>query len=252
MHLGLEIYIMLFFAGLLAGFIDSIAGGGGLITLPALLTAGIPPHIALGTNKLQSTFGVFTAAINFIGKGKVHLKECGLGIFATLIGATIGALTIQWLDSGFLSHLVLFLLLLVFVYTVFSKNLGFKDTKAKIHDPLYYLLFGLALGFYDGFFGPGTGSFWTASLLILLGYNLTKAVGVTKVMNFTSNLVALTVFSISGNVNVTVGVTMAVGQVIGSRFGSNMAIKKGAGFIRPIFLSVVLLTIIRLFYVNYF
>jgi uncharacterized membrane protein YfcA len=252
MHPGFEIYAMLFFAGLLAGFVDSIAGGGGLITLPALLTVGIPPHIALGTNKLQGTFGVGTAAINFIRKGKVDLKECGLGVVATLIGAMMGALTIHRLDSRFISQLVPFLLLFVFIYTVFFKDLGTKDRKAKIHTPFYYLLFGLVLGFYDGFFGPGTGAFWTASLLILLGYNLTKAVGVTKIMNFTSNLVALVVFSVSGNVNLYIGVTMAVGQVIGARIGSSMAIRKGAGFIRPIFLLIVLLTMIRLFYLYYF
>jgi uncharacterized membrane protein YfcA len=252
MHLGFEIFIMLFFVGLLAGFIDSIAGGGGLITLPALLSVGMPPHLALGTNKLQGTFGVCTAAVNFVRKGKVDLKECSLGILATLMGASIGALTIQWLDSQFLSHLVPFLLLFVFIYTVFSRNLGLEETKAKINAPLYYLLFGLVLGFYDGFFGPGTGAFWTASLLILLGYHLTKAVGVTKIMNFTSNLVALVVFSVAGHVHIYVGVTMAAGQVIGARLGSNMAIKKGAGFIRPVFLSIVFLTIIRLFYINYF
>ncbi len=252
MDLGFEIFIFLFLAGLLAGFVDSIAGGGGLISLPALLFVGLPPQIALGTNKLQGTFGVCTAAVNFVRKGKVDLKECGFGILATLVGALIGALTIQRLDTRFISHLVPFLLLFVFIYTVFSKNLGFDDQKAKIHSSLYYLLFGLLLGFYDGFFGPGTGAFWTASLLVMLGYNLTKTIGVTKIMNLTSNLVALAVFAISGHVGVHAGIAMAVGQVVGARIGSNLAIKKGTGFIRPIFLSIVLLTIIRLLYKNYF
>jgi uncharacterized membrane protein YfcA len=250
--LGLDVLGLLFFAGLLAGFIDSIAGGGGLISLPALLSVGLPPQIALGTNKLQGTFGVCTAAFTFIKRGKVDLKECGLGIVTTLIGATIGALTVQRLDPQFISYLVPFLLLFVFIYTIFSKNLGFDDRKSRIHIRLYYLLFGLLLGFYDGFFGPGTGAFWTASLLILVGYNLTKTVGVTKIMNFTSNLVALTVFAISGNINIYAGITMAVGQVIGARIGSNLAIEKGTSFIRPIFLVIVFLTIVRLLYKNYF
>ncbi len=252
MELSIEIFVLLFFVGLLAGFVDSIAGGGGLISLPALLSIGLPPQIALGTNKLQGTFGVCTAAFNFVRKGKVNLKECVLGVAATLVGAAIGAYTIQRLDSGFISYLVPFLLLFVFAYTVFSKNLGFEDGKARLSKNLFFLIFGLLLGFYDGFFGPGTGSFWTAGMLILLGFNITKAVGVTKIMNFTSNLVALVVFSLKGNVLIPVGITMAVGQIIGARIGSNLAIKKGANFIRPIFLLIVLLTIIRLLYRNYF
>ena len=252
MELSHEILLLLFITGLAAGFVDSIAGGGGLISLPALLSVGLPPHIALGTNKLGGTFGVLTAAINYIRNGNVDLKECGLGVFTTFVGAMGGAWIIQRLDSTFIRHLVPFLLLGVLLYTVFSKNLGLKDGVGKISPRLYYLIFGFALGFYDGFFGPGTGSFWTASLLLLLGANLTKAVGITKVMNFTSNIVALSMFIIGGNVYYGPGVTMAVGQIIGSRIGSSLAIKKGALFIRPIFIGVVLATIIRLIYLNYF
>ena len=251
MHITFEILVILFLTGLLAGFIDSIAGGGGLISLPVLLSVGISPQMALGTNKLQATFGVSTAAINFIRKGKVNLKECGLGVFTTLIGATIGSFIIQQLSPNFLGRLVPFLLLVVFVYTVFSKDLGYLEQKAKINTSVYYFLFGLFLGFYDGFFGPGTGTFWTVSLLFFLGQNFTKAVGVAKVMNFTSNVVALCVFALSGNINIWAGVIMAVGQIIGARTGSNMAIEKGAGFIRPIFLLIVLITIVNLFYRNY-
>ncbi|MBU2511911.1 TSUP family transporter [bacterium] len=252
MELTIEVFVLLFFVGLLAGFIDSIAGGGGLISLPALLFIGLPPQIALGTNKLQGTFGVCTAAFNFVRKGKVNLRECLLGVLATLVGAMIGAYTIQRLDSEFIGNLVPFLLLFVLIYTAFSKNLGFEDRKARLSKNLFYLWFGLMLGFYDGFFGPGTGSFWTAGLMILLGFNITKAVGVTKVMNFTSNLVALIVFSLKGNVLISVGITMAAGQIIGARVGSSLAIKKGANFIRPLFLLIVLLTIIRLLYRNYY
>ena len=191
-------------------------------------------------------------AFNFIKKGKVNLKECGLGVLTTLLGAMIGSFLVQQLDPGFLNRLVPFLLLVVFFYTVFSRNLGYFDRKAIINPSVYYFIFGLALGFYDGFFGPGTGAFWTAGLLFFLGYNFTKAVGVTKVMNFTSNLVALAIFALSGNVNIEAGIVMAVGQIIGARTGSNMAIQKGAGFIRPIFLLIVFITIVHLFYRNFF
>ena len=113
------------------------------------------------------------------------------------------------------------------------------------------MIFGLALGFYDGFFGPGTGAFWTGALLILAGMDMTSATGTTRIMNFTSNIVALTVFIIGGNVVWTAGLVMAGGQVIGARIGSGMAIKRGTPFIRPIFLTMVFLTIVRLIYVNY-
>ena len=252
MKLSYELLSMLFLAGLLAGFIDSIAGGGGLISLPALLSVGMSPQVALGTNKLQGTCGVFTATINYLRRGGVNLKECWLGVITTLIGATIGSLTVQRMNAEFLGQLVPFLLLAVFIYTIFSKNLGLLSREARVNPSTYFFVFGFCLGFYDGFFGPGTGAFWTASLLLLLGYNFTKAVGVTKVMNFTSNLVALCLFAISGNVNIRAGIVMAIGQIIGARIGSNMAIKRGARFIRPVFLTIVFITVIRLFYQNFF
>lgn len=129
-----------------------------MISLPALLTAGIPPSLALGTNKLQSSFGSFTAAANFIRKGKVNLKECAIGIPITAAGAVTGSVTVARLNSALISKLVPFLLLFVFIYTIVSKNIGFEDTKAKLHPLVYYVSFGLMLGFYDGFFGPGAGS----------------------------------------------------------------------------------------------
>lgn len=251
MEFGAEIFLILFLAGFLSGFVDSIAGGGGLVSLPVLLSVGMPPQIALGTNKLQATFGVLTAAINYTRKGSVDLKACWLGVVMTIIGATTGASIVQRLDSDFIRHLVPVLLLAVLIYTIFSKNLGLTDRKGFIPQSLFFIIFGLTLGFYDGFFGPGTGSFWTAALLLFLGSNLTKAVGITKIMNFTSNFVALTVFVIGGNVYYAVGITMAVAQIIGARIGSNLAIKKGTRFIRPIFIVVVLATIIRLLYLNY-
>ncbi|MCA1793094.1 MAG: TSUP family transporter, partial [Desulfobacteraceae bacterium] len=121
----------------------------------------------------------------------------------------------------------------------------------KMGQHLFYVLFGLGLGFYDGFFGPGTGSFWTGALLIFLGLDMTRAVGTTRVMNFVSNVVALAMFIIGGNVLWSAGLAMAAGQIIGARAGSSLAIKRGAGFIRPFFLTMVFLTIVRLIYVTY-
>lgn len=249
--LTIQTFVLLFITGLCSGFVDSIAGGGGLIALPVLFSIGIPPDIALGTNKLQGSFGTLSASYNYIKKGVVKLNESLIGILFTLIGAILGAVTIQHMDAGFIKGLIPVLLLFVFIYTLFSKNLGQGSSNPKIPQHLFFLLFGLGLGFYDGFFGPGTGSFWTAALLILLGLNMKKASGITRIMNFTSNIVALIVFIIGGKVLYSAGFSMAAGQIIGARAGSSLAIKKGVGLIRPIFLIVVFLTITRLAYITY-
>ncbi|MCP4023822.1 MAG: TSUP family transporter [Desulfobacteraceae bacterium] len=249
--LGVQSFILLFFTGLCAGFVDSIAGGGGLIALPVLFSIGLPPQIALGTNKLQGSFGTLSASYNYIKKGAVKFDESVSGMVYTLIGAILGAWAVQQIAAGFLKQLVPVLLLIVFFYTLFSKNLGNETTKAKMPHHLFYLLFGLGLGFYDGFFGPGTGSFWTGAMLIFLGLDMTKAAGTTRIMNFTSNIVALSVFIIGNNVLYSAGFSMAAGQIIGARIGSGLAIKNGVKFIRPIFLIVVFLTIVRLAYVNF-
>ncbi len=251
-ELTLQTYILLFLTGLCSGFVDSIAGGGGLIALPVLFSVGLTPQVALGTNKLQGSFGTLSASYNYIKKGVVRLDENLLGMLFTLIGAMLGAWAIQQMRAGFIEHLVPVLLLFVFFYTLFTKDLGHAPGNPKMPRHFFYFIFGLGLGFYDGFFGPGTGSFWTAAILIFLGRDMRKASGVTRIMNFVSNIVALSIFIIGGNVMYSVGLCMAVGQIIGARTGSSLAIKKGAGFIRPIFLTVVFLTIVRLVWKTYF
>lgn len=246
-----QLVLFLFATGFVAGLIDSIAGGGGLIALPALLAIGLPPQLALGTNKLQGCFGTFSAACNFIRKREVDPKTALAGICFTLIGAASGAWLIQQLPSHFIEPIIPFLLLGVLLYTIFLPKLGFTDKTPKISSFLFSVIFGLTLGFYDGFFGPGTGSFWTLACMAIMGMNMTKASGYTKIMNFTSNVVALTVFIAGGNVLYSVGLIMAGGQIFGAITGSSLAIKKGASFIRPVFLTVVFLTIIRLFYINF-
>lgn len=250
--LSLLSFILLFLTGLVAGFVDSIAGGGGLISLPVLLSVGMPPQLALGTNKLQGSFGTLASSITFIRKGTVKLNESAHGIVFTFMGAVLGAWSIQQIDAGFIQHIIPVMLLFVFFYTLFSRELGTRPGHPKMNTNLFFTLFGLGLGFYDGFFGPGTGSFWTGGLLIVMGMDMTKAAGTTRIMNFTSNIVALSVFIIGGNVLYSAGFCMAAGQVIGARAGSGLAIKKGASFIRPIFLTMVFLTIVRLIIVNYF
>lgn len=174
MEFDLLSYTVFFVAAFLGGFIDAIAGGGGLITLPAIMAMGVPPHLALGTNKLQGVFGSFTATLNFTRKGLINYKECFIGIVFTFIGAVIGATLILFLDATFLKIIIPFLLTAIFFYTLFMPKIGENDRAAKMNERLFYVVFGLTLGFYDGFFGPGAGSFWMFAMVALIGLNLKK------------------------------------------------------------------------------
>jgi len=241
-------YVIFLATGFLAGFVDSIAGGGGIITVPVLMASGMPPHVALATNKLQSTFGSFTASMNFLRKGLFSLKDVYLGVIFTFIGAAIGTKTILLLDAGILNKIIPFMLILIFLYTLFNPKLGTIDKKGRFTKPVFFLIFGILLGFYDGFFGPGTGTFWTIALVALLGLNLKKATATTKIMNFTSNVVSLGVFLFSGNVLFFIGILMGFGQIVGAFVGSSIVVKKDVTFIRGFFLFVVGVTILKLIY----
>jgi uncharacterized membrane protein YfcA len=235
-------------AGLAGGFVDSIAGGGGLISVPALLAVGMPPHMALGTNKLQASFGSATAAYRYAGSGLVKREKLSIAVGATLCGAALGTWLIQLIPADFLNKIIPFILLGVFLYTLFSPRLGRTQQQERIPRGFFYLLAGLTLGFYDGFFGPGTGSFWTIAMVTMIGLDLKSATANTKVTNFTSNIVALTVFLIGGNVIFTAGLIMALGQISGAWLGSHLVIRKGTRFVRIFFLIVVAITIIRMFW----
>lgn len=246
-----DILVLLVATGFCAGFVDSIAGGGGLISLPVLLSVGLPPQLALGTNKLQGSVGTLFASYNYIRKGVIDVQTVAPAVVFTFMGAAVGAWAVQQMDAAFVRHLIPVMLLLVLAYMVFSKNPGDMDCSARMPTFVFAAVFGLALGFYDGFFGPGTGSFWTAALIVLLGHSMTRAAGYTRIVNFTSNVVALGGFILGGNVLWSAGMCMAAGQMVGARVGSGLAIKNGARFIRPVFIAVVLVTIVRLLYVNY-
>ena len=246
MELDIFTLFLLFLAGGFAGFVDSIAGGGGIITLPALLAVGIPPHQALATNKLQSSFGSFTATLNYAKKGLMNPKELLLGVVFTFIGAVSGAVSVQFFDAKSLEDMIIFMLIIIFIYTLASPNLGSIHTTAKLKKPLFYTLFGLLIGFYDGFFGPGTGSFWTMALILLLGLDLKAATAETKLFNFTSNIASLIMFIYAGLVLWLAGFVMGVGQIIGAYLGSNLVAKKEVKFIRVFFLVVVGVTILKL------
>jgi uncharacterized membrane protein YfcA len=241
----------LFGTGLMAGFVDSIAGGGGLITLPVFLSLGLPPKFALGTNKLQAVFGSWSAAIHHVQSKVVSLRECRLGIFCTLVGAVCGTLLVQLLNPVALKHLIPVVLIAIALYMVFKPQLGEGDIHPRTTPEKFYTLAGLGLGFYDGFIGPGTGTFWTMALMLGLGFNFTKATGYTKVMNATSNFASVVFFLAKGQTYFAAGITMGVGQLLGAKIGSHMVVTRGAKFIRPIFLAMVFVLILKLLYDSY-
>lgn len=239
-------YLLLFVTALVAGWVDSIAGGGGLITIPVLLACGMPPQMVLGTNKFQASFGSFTAAAHYYRKGIIAIRSAVPGILSTLVGAAAGTWAVQQIDPAFLSALIPVLLLLIALYTLFTPKFGIEESHARMRAIPFFLSFGLLLGFYDGFFGPGVGSFWAVAFILLQGYSLMNATGYTKVMNFTSNVVSLVLFIIGGHVIFMAGVVMAVGQILGSRIGAGMVVTKGARFVRPIFITIVIAGAIKL------
>lgn len=246
MELDLATLVILALVGLVAGTVDSIAGGGGLITVPALLATGLPPATALGTNKLQSCFGSFAATRYFLKRGLIDLKQMRLAILCTFIGSALGTILVQKIDPGILSKLLPFLLAGFAVYFLFSPRIKDEDSQRRLSDAAFGLLFGTSIGFYDGFFGPGTGSFFAIAFVSLAGFGMAKATANTKLLNFTSNIASLLFFTMGGHVAWGIGLTMAIGQFIGGRIGSGLVVSKGVKLIRPLLVSVCIIMCARL------
>jgi uncharacterized protein len=251
LHLSPVLLPILFLTGVVAGLIDSIAGGGGLITVPVLLGVGLPPQMALGTNKLQSSFGSASAMVHFVRAGTVKLREGAIGVFWTAIGAVLGAYVVQQIDPGFLKRFIPFLLLGILIYTIFTPKLGAEAVRPRLPKFCFYTIFGLLLGFYDGFLGPGVGSFWVIALMLCRGLEMRTATGYTKLFNFVSNIVSLVLFIIGGHVMLVAGLVMGIGQALGARFGAKLVINKGTALIRPVFICSVLAVTAKLFYDSY-
>jgi hypothetical protein len=206
----------------------------------------MPPVSALGTNKLQASFGSATATWHYARGGVVDFRAGRIGVAGTLVGAALGAWAVTHLPRNVLETLIPFLLATILVYMFVQPRAGDAARPARLPAPVFFATAGLGLGFYDGFFGPGTGSFWTAGIVFALGWPLLPATGATKLMNFTSNLVSLMVFLVGGHVVLIAGLVMAAGQLIGARLGARLALRQGARVIRPVFLAIVALTVVKL------
>lgn len=246
------IFFALGLAALFAGFVDSIVGGGGLIQLPALFTAfpGTTPATLFGTNKLASIVGTTSAAIQYSRRVAIPWRVAGPGALAALVGSWYGAKAVAYLDPAILRPLILVLLVLVAAYTFLRKELGAVSNEPEHgkRSAMLAVVIGGGIGFYDGFFGPGTGSFLIFLFIRFLGMDFLRASVSAKILNVATNLAAIGFFV--GNVELMwkLAAVMAVCNLAGSIIGSRMALKHGTGFVRKMFLGVVLVLIARLTY----
>ena len=245
---SVDILSVLFLVALLAGFVDAIAGGGGLLSIPALLWAGLSPVETLATNKAQAVFGSGTAAANFIHKGQVDLRAAAFAAACTFFGSAAGALLVQRLDSAVLCQLIPLLLIGFALYFLFSPRVSELDSRQRLAAPLFALTVGFWVGFYDGFFGPGAGTFFAMGYVAVLGYNLRRATAHSKLLNFASNLAALLIFLPAGQIRWPVAAVMAVGQLSGAWLGSHLVLRHGAALVRPVLVASSLLISAKLLF----
>lgn len=244
-------FFLLGIAALLAGFIDAIAGGGGMLVMPALLSTGMPPHLVIGTNKLIGTCGTLSASLAFIRKGLLKPTLWWATGFGTGVGALVGAVLIDLVSAGVLKKLLPLAILLAAAYLAWPRPASstashpesqrFQTIRRRVK-----LLTGGCIGFYDGFIGPGTGAFWMAVAMKLFHLDTVAAAGLARFMNLISNIVALLTFMALGHIDYRIGFSMGAMLMLGAVIGAHSAIRYGAPFIRPMFLVVVLLMAGRL------
>lgn len=235
----MDIIAFLMFFGFIAAFIDAAAGGGGLISLPALLWVGIPPVNALATNKMAAVMGAAASFLTFIRSGKMDVALIKKLFPLSLIGSFAGVLVVREISPEFLRPFIVVMLILVFLYTLFKKEWG-RTAKGKAITGRELFLSGvvaLVIGFYDGFFGPGTGTFLLFAF-IMIGFDFLGATANTKALNFASNLSAMILFWYLDLVVFEYAIPMGVAMIIGAYAGSRVAITKGVSYVRPMFIVV--------------
>lgn len=235
----------------LAGLIDSIAGGGGLISVPAYLAGGLPPHLALGNNKFSSAFGTFSSTMQYFRHGMIDLPVAICSAILALLGSFLGTRSVLLINPYFLHYVLLILIPLITLFTFSSKKLGEKGEHILL--PLRRRIYvgscaGLVIGFYDGFFGPGTGTFLILIYTLFLKYDFVIANGNTKVVNLASNIASLATFLYYGKIIFVLAIPAAVCGIAGNLIGAHLVVKKGAGIIRPIFILALVLLFSKIIY----
>ncbi len=248
LEFSVEIIFLLMGAAFIAGFVDSIAGGGGLITLPVLLLSGMPPVAALATNKVQSVFGSCTAALTYAFSGRVSLREQMKPALVSFCAAAIGALLASRLPIEVIRFGLPVLLIGVALFFAFKPGLNDVDKAARISPLMFMAVIVPLIGFYDGVLGPGTGAFFMLAFVSLAGFGVLKATAHTKFLNFASNIGALTVFALVAKPFWSVGIMMGGAQVAGAFLGARLASRVGSKIIKPLLVSVSLALALKLIF----
>lgn len=245
-EIALQTFLLLFVTAFVAGFVDSIAGGGGLITIPAMLIAGIPPLETLGTNKLQGQFGALSATIAYARRGHVQLRrQLPMAVMAALGGA-IGAVIAAIIPGDVLRIVMPVLLVAIALYFALKPNLSDLDSHQRMTPVVFGVTLVPLIGLYDGVFGPGTGSFFMLAFVALAGFGMLKATAHTKLLNLGSNIGAFVVFIFSGAILWKLGLIMGLGQFLGAQAGSRLAMRNGARIIKPLLILTSLAMATRL------
>ena len=225
-----------------------MAGGGGLISLPALLAAGVPPHVALATNKVQSAIGTSMSTYRYLRSGQVLLRLGALGFASSFAGSYAGALTVLRVPSSSLESIIPVLIVIVAAVTFLRKDFGMRDaqyTPSRRHDAVIVLL-AFCLGFYDGFFGPGTGSFLAFGMVLLFGFGFLRSTAHAKLMNLASNYAAILAFVIGGELAWSIALPMGAANLAGAWTGAGLALRGGAKVIKPVFGAVLVGLLIKI------
>ncbi len=244
MELDVNIMFAMAAMGFVAAFIDSVVGGGGLISVPTLMWAGLPMLNVLGTNKFASTMGAAAGFITYLRSGKIDKKIMRFMFPLAFVGSIFGVLVVRQVPPDFLRPLVVVMLIIIAIYSVAKKNWGADNKSVRVSHKNYLLglILIFALGFYDGFFGPGTGSFMLF-LYLMMGYGFLGAAANARAANFASNLAGVIVFTICGLVNFSYAIPMGLGMILGAFCGAKMAISKGAAYVRPLFIGMTVILI---------
>lgn len=247
-EISIEVILFLFLAATVAGFVDTLAGGGGLITVPALIVSGVPPLAALGTNKLQSSFGSGTASFLLFKRKKIHWIELRSMMLAAFLGAIAGTIAIQFIDSSLLGFIIPLVLVIIAAYFITAPYLKLESIQARMSADTYKKTVLPLIGAYDGMFGPGTGSFFAVAGVSLRGLELIKATAIAKPLNFATNIASLSVFIIAGQIVWISGLSMIGGKILGAWLGTHYLFKVNPAILRLVIVAVCLLMLGRYFY----
>ena len=235
----------------LGGFVDSVAGGGGLISLPAYLAAGVSPHVASATNKCSAVFGTLISTLKFMKERKIHYYTAVTSAVAALLGSYIGATLNHYLDEKYLKWVMVFVIPVIAILVMVKKDFGEANTIEQLSTQktlVFSISIGFGIGMYDGFIGPGTGTFLILCYCTFMHFDIVTASGNAKVVNLASNLAAFVTFAVHGSIRWRIGLIAALFGIAGNYIGASLALKNGKKIIRPLFIVVLIALLVKITY----